>query len=65
LTERFRTAVFFLNSSNQRIATYKGYCIATSMDEHWALAEKVFKFLELFYDSIVALSGVYYPHLLL
>ena len=30
-------------------------------DEHWAIAEKVPKFLELFYDSTVALSGVYYP----
>jgi len=25
------------------------------------MAEKVLKFLELFYDSTVALSGVYYP----
>ena len=30
-------------------------------DEHWAIAEKVLNFLELFYDSTVALSGVYYP----
>ena len=29
------------------------------------MAEKVLKFLELFYDSIVALSGVYYPTSLL
>jgi hypothetical protein len=28
--------------------------------EHWALAEKVFKFLELFCETTVALSGVYY-----
>ena len=30
-------------------------------DEHWAMAEKMLKFLELFYDSTVALSSVYYP----
>jgi hypothetical protein len=30
-------------------------------DEHWAVGQKVFKFLELFYDATVALSGVYYP----
>ena len=29
--------------------------------DHWAMAEKVLKFFELFYDSTVALSGVYYP----
>lgn len=27
----------------------------------WHMAEKVLQFLELFYDSTVALSGVYYP----
>jgi hypothetical protein len=30
-------------------------------DGHWVIGEKVLKFLELFYDSTVALSGVYYP----
>ena len=30
-------------------------------EEHWTVAEKVLKFLELFYDSTVALFGVYYP----
>ena len=30
-------------------------------DEHWAMAEKVLTFLELFYDFTVALSSVYYP----
>jgi hypothetical protein len=30
-------------------------------DEHGAVAQKVLSFLELFYDSIIALSGVYYP----
>ena len=109
LIETFRTAISFLNSSNQRIATYKSYYIATSVrprkfqldmevrwnsiylmlkhlfphkvtfttfmhahyprieggpllltDEYQAMAEKVLKFLELFYDSTVALSGVYY-----
>ena len=29
-------------------------------DEHWVMAEKMLKFLKLFYDSIVTLSGVYY-----
>ena len=29
-------------------------------DDHWAMAEKVLKFFELFYDATVALSGVYY-----
>jgi hypothetical protein len=29
--------------------------------QHWYIAEKVLEFLELFYDSTVALSGVYYP----
>ena len=30
-------------------------------DDHWFMAEKVLKFLELVYDATVALSGVYYP----
>ena len=30
-------------------------------DGHWAVAEKVMEFLDLFYDSTVALSGVFYP----
>jgi len=30
-------------------------------EEHCIVAEKVFKFLELFYDATVALSSVYYP----
>jgi hypothetical protein len=107
LIETFRTAISFLNSYNQRIATYKCYCIATGVrpkkfqldievrwnstylmlkhlfphkvsfttfmhahylrieggpllltDEHWAIVEKVLKFLELFYDSTVSLSGM-------
>jgi hypothetical protein len=29
--------------------------------EHWYIAEKVMEFLELFYESTVVLSGVYYP----
>ena len=110
LIETFRIAISFLNSSNQRIAAYKSYCIATGIknrcfqldmevrwnstylmlkhlfphkvpfttfihaqyprteggqlfltDEHWVMGEKVLKFLELFYDATVALSGVYYP----
>ena len=31
LIERFRTAISFLNSSNQRIAAYKSYCITTGV----------------------------------
>jgi len=110
LIETFRIIISFLNSSNQRTAAYKSYCIATGVRprkfqlnmevrwnstylmlkhlfphkatfttfmhaqyprvegaqllltaDHWAMAEKVLKFLELFYDSTVALSGVYYP----
>jgi hypothetical protein len=30
-------------------------------DNHWYVAEKVLEFLETFYDSTVALSGLYYP----
>jgi hypothetical protein len=30
-------------------------------DEHWVVTQKVLPFLELFYVSTVALSGVYYP----
>ncbi|WVZ88461.1 hypothetical protein U9M48_034981 [Paspalum notatum var. saurae] len=30
-------------------------------DNHWTVAEKILSFLELFYESTVALSGVYYP----
>ncbi|CAN6374124.1 unnamed protein product, partial [Urochloa humidicola] len=30
-------------------------------DAHWYVAEHILTFLELFYDSTVALSGVYYP----
>ena len=28
---------------------------------HWYIAENILEFLELFYDSTVILSGVYYP----
>ena len=31
LIETFRTVILFLNSSNQRIATYKSSCIATGV----------------------------------
>jgi hypothetical protein len=30
-------------------------------DNHWSIAEKFLSFLQLFYDSTLALSGVYYP----
>lgn len=108
--EDIRSAVYFLNSSNQPIANFKRFCIAVDdrprkfgldmdvrwnstflmlkhlipykhnftvfvnsnyprgedearllTDEHWFVAEKMFEFLELFYDATVALSGVYYP----
>ncbi|WVZ77162.1 hypothetical protein U9M48_025060 [Paspalum notatum var. saurae] len=110
--EDFRTAITFLNSSNQRIASYKQYCLSVGvcprkfgvdMDvrwnstylmlkhlvpcqstfsvcietnhphkedvsflvtpNHWAIAEKLLSFLQLFYDSTIALSVVYYPTL--
>jgi hypothetical protein len=31
LIETFRTAISFLNSSNQRIVAYKSYCVATGI----------------------------------
>ena len=31
------------------------------IDGHWYVAENFLEFLLLFYDSIVVLSGVYYP----
>ena len=109
LIDCFRTAISFLNSSNQRIAAYKSYCIASSVrprkfsldmdvrwnstylmlktlfphrhtfttfieanyprtngdflltNDHWEMAAKMLQFLELFYNSTVDLSGVYYP----
>ena len=110
----FRTAISFINSSNQRVAAYKSYCMASGIrprkfgldmevrwnstylmlrhllphkktfhtfiesnyprkrvgpflltHEHWAMATKILEFLKLFYDSTVALSGVYYPTALL
>jgi hypothetical protein len=42
----------FINSSS-------GYALLN--EQHWQVAEKVLEFLELFYESTVALSGVYYP----
>jgi len=32
LIDNFRTAISFLNSSNQRIVAYKSYCIASSIN---------------------------------
>jgi hypothetical protein len=110
LIETFRTAISWMNSSNQRIAAYKSYCLVTNVrprkfqldmevrwnstylmlkhlfphkstfttfihghyprtengqlllnDRHWDVAEKVLKFLDLFHDATVSLSGVYYP----
>ncbi|XP_066333309.1 zinc finger BED domain-containing protein RICESLEEPER 2-like [Miscanthus floridulus] len=104
-TEDFKTAINFLNSSNQRIALFKNFCIAKGvrprkfgldMDvrwnatylmlkhllsykdvfsvfinsnygstlltaSHWYIADKILEFLEVFYDSTVTLSSVYYP----
>ncbi|XP_072148536.1 zinc finger BED domain-containing protein RICESLEEPER 2-like [Setaria viridis] len=106
--EAFRTAISFLNSSNQRIAAFHKICIVKGVrprkfgldmdvrwnstylmlkhllpyknvfsvfisahyvhngqplltENHWVIAEKILLFLEIFYDSPVALSGVYYP----
>ena len=103
VTEDFRTAINFLNSSNQRIAMFKEYCNAKGVRpikfglgidirwnstylmlkhlipykdmfsifinsgselltrNHWYAVEKVMEFLQLFYDSTIVLSGVYYP----
>ncbi|XP_066311030.1 zinc finger BED domain-containing protein RICESLEEPER 2-like [Miscanthus floridulus] len=104
-TEDFRTAISFLNSSNQRIALFKNYYTAQGLrprkfgldmdvrwnstylmlkhllpykevfhvfitsnygstlltTQHWYVAEQIMIFLELFYNSTVILSGVYYP----
>jgi hypothetical protein len=104
-TKDFSTTINFLNSSNQRIAMFKNYCIAKGvrprkfgldMDvrwnatylmlkhlllykdvfslfinsnygstlltvRHWYVAMKILEFLEIFYDSTITLSGVYYP----
>ncbi|XP_072147154.1 zinc finger BED domain-containing protein RICESLEEPER 2-like [Setaria viridis] len=106
--EAFRTAISFMNSSNQRIAAFHNFCIVKGVrphkfgldmdvrwnstylmlkhllpyktvfsvfisahyvhngqplltESHWVIAEKILLFLEMFYDSTVALSGVYYP----
>jgi hypothetical protein len=112
IVSAFRTAISFLNSSNQRNAAYKSYFIAVNArprkfgldmdvrwnstylmlkhflphknsfsvfvttnhplidgqplltalltEQHWYMAEKIFEFVEQFYDSTVVLSGVYY-----
>jgi hypothetical protein len=31
------------------------------IEQHWYVAEKIFEFLEQFYDSTIILSSVYYP----
>jgi hypothetical protein len=107
--EAFKTAISYLNSSNQRIAEFHNFCIVKGVqprkfgldmdvrwnstylmlkhlipyrytfsifiganyslvngepllgDGHWVVAEKIMEFLEMFYESTVALSGVYYP----
>jgi hypothetical protein len=100
-----RTAINFLNSSNQRIALFKSFCGARGMTPrkfgldmdvrwnstflmlqhlipykevftvfinsnygselltvvHWYVAEHMYKFLKIFYESTLVLSGVYYP----
>jgi hypothetical protein len=103
--EDFRTAINFLNSSNQRTAIFKNYyttkgvrskkfgldmdvrwnatylmlkhwvpykdvfsvfinanyCSTLLIARHWYIAKKILEFLEIFYESTVVLSGVYYP----
>jgi len=107
--EAFRTAISFLNSSNQRIGEFHNFCLVKGVsprkfgldmdvrwnstylmlkhlipyrstfsvfigayyglvngqpllsDGHWVVAEKMMEFLEMFYESTVVLSGVYYP----
>ncbi|KAJ1286326.1 hypothetical protein BS78_03G344600 [Paspalum vaginatum] len=64
--DAFRTAISFLNASNQRIAAYKSYCVAMGVRPRkfgldMDVASKLLEFLELFYDATVTLSGVYYP----
>ena len=107
--EDFRSAISFLNSSNQRIGEFHNFCLVKGVsprkfgldmdvrwnstylmlkhlipyrstfsvfiganyglvngqpllsDGHWVVAEKMMEFLEMFYESTVVLSGVYYP----
>jgi hypothetical protein len=106
----FRTAISFLNASNQCIVAYKQYCLSVGVrprmfgvdidvrwnstflmlkhlvpyrgtfsiwiktnhpckedgyvllnDDHWYITEKMLYFLQVSYDSTIALLGVYYP----
>jgi hypothetical protein len=41
------------------INTHCGYPLLN--EHHWYIAKKILEFLELFYDSTIVLSGVYYP----
>jgi hypothetical protein len=41
------------------INTHYGYPLLN--EQHWYVAEKVLEFLELFYDSTIVWSGIYYP----
>jgi hypothetical protein len=110
--DEFRTAISIFSSCNQRIATYKQFCIASGVrpqkfdldidvrwkstylmlyhlvpygvtfyvfifanyqvlgladalpllaSDHWYVAGKILEFFKLFYDSIDAIYGVYYP----
>jgi hypothetical protein len=107
--EAFRTAISYLNSSNQRIAEFRNFCLVKGVrprkfcldmdvrwnstylmlkhllpyretfctsigasyglvngehllsEGHWVVAAKILKFLQMLYESTVALSGVYYP----
>ncbi|XP_039841151.1 zinc finger BED domain-containing protein RICESLEEPER 2-like [Panicum virgatum] len=65
LIEIFRTAISFLNSSNQRIAAYKSYCIATGVRPRkfqLDMESSFTTFIQAQYPrSEVTLSGVYYP----
>jgi hypothetical protein len=70
LIETFRTAISFLNSSNQRIAAYKSYCIATSvrpikfqldMDVRWNSTYLMLKHLFPHKDPFTTFLHAQYP----
>jgi hypothetical protein len=49
-------SLFFIQTCYQQVI---GQTLLTQA--HWEIGEKILTFLELFYDSTVALSGIYYP----
>ena len=68
--EAFRTAISFLNSSNQRIAAYKSYCIATGarprkfgldMEVRWNSTYLMLKHVIPYKDTFSVFLQTHYP----